>query len=93
MTNEDPSHISEHPRKFAAAYQNEFDENAPVAKASSDLKEFARLFGKATGKDLAEDDARWHFERLVQLYRVLLRGTGEKPGGIRCENETVHSVS
>jgi len=38
------------------------------------LEEFIRLFEKATGKRLGEDEARSCFERLILLYRVLLRG-------------------
>lgn len=36
-------------------------------------QEFGRLFEKATGKRLTEDEAGWHLERLIQLYQVLLR--------------------
>jgi len=38
------------------------------------VREFIRLFEKATGKRLCEDEARSRFERLMLLYRVLLRG-------------------
>lgn len=38
-----------------------------------ELFEFTRLFSKATGQNLTDDEARWHLNRLVQLYRVLLR--------------------
>ena len=62
-------------------------------KTADDLMEFTRRFGKATGKDLTEDDARWNYERLVQLYRVLLRGTRERKDGVRSENGTVRSKS
>jgi len=38
------------------------------------IEEFIRLFEKATGKRLGEDEARSRFERIMLLYRVLLRG-------------------
>ncbi len=36
------------------------------------LQEFIRLFKKATGKTLTDDEASWHMNRLVLLYRTLL---------------------
>ena len=56
-------------------------------------QEFRRLFEKAVGKTISDDDARHDYLRVLELYRVLLRGPGDAGATIKFESGTAHSAA